>query len=68
MQKLIMITGEAWTGKTTCARLLYQELNNSAWLDGDDVWKINPFSCEDERLRNSDYSMAYVIENLGGLL
>lgn len=63
MQKLIMITGEAWTGKTTSARHLYQELNNSAWLDGDDVWRVNPFSCEDERLRNSDYSMAFVLDN-----
>lgn len=58
-----MITGEAWTGKTACSKLLYEGLNNSAWLDGDDVWKVNPFSVNDSRLRNSDYSMAFVVDN-----
>lgn len=52
MQKLVLITGEAWTGKSTCAKLLYKRFNNSAWFDGDDVWRVNPFSCSDSRLRN----------------
>ena len=34
--KLILIGGEAWTGKSTCAEILYRQLNNSAWLDGDE--------------------------------
>lgn len=63
MQKLIFITGEAWTGKTTCSNLLYQEYDNSAWLDGDDVWRVNPFSVADKRLRNSDLNMAFVLNN-----
>lgn len=29
MQKLIMITGESCTGKTTCGALLYKRLYNS---------------------------------------
>jgi len=63
MQKLIMITGEAWTGKSSSAELAFRMFDNSAWLDGDDVWKVNPFSIEDKRLRNSDKSMAFVVDN-----
>lgn len=60
--KLILIGGEAWTGKSTCARILYKRLNNSAWLDGDDVWRVNPWSVDDPRLRTSDINMAFVIQ------
>ncbi len=60
--KLILIGGEAWTGKSTCANLLYQRLNNSAWLDGDDVWRVNPWSLDDPRLRTSDVNMAFVLQ------
>lgn len=63
MQKLIFITGEAWTGKSILTNLLYQRFNNSAWLDGDDVWRVNPFNVNDSRLRNSDLNMAFVLEN-----
>lgn len=63
MQKLIMIAGEAWTGKSTCAKLLYKHFHNAAWLDGDDVWRVNPFDVNDKRLRNSDLNMAFVVEN-----
>ena len=60
--KLILIGGEAWTGKSTCAALLFKQLNNSAWLDGDDVWRVNPWSLEDPRLRTSDINMAFVVQ------
>ena len=63
MQKLILLAGEAWTGKSSCADQLYQRFSNSAWLDGDDVWRVNPFSVSDKRLRNSDLNMAFVIDN-----
>ena len=59
--KLIMIGGPPWVGKTTCARELFTSLDNSAWLDGDDVWRVNPFSVQDPRLRNSDKNMAFVL-------
>ncbi len=48
-------------GKTACARELFTSLDNSAWLDGDDVWRVNPFSVQDPRLRNSDKNMAFVL-------
>ncbi|MCJ7739539.1 MAG: hypothetical protein MUQ10_19870 [Anaerolineae bacterium] len=60
--KLILIGGEAWTGKTTCAEILYKRLDNSAWLDGDDVWRVNPWSVDDPRLRTSDINMAFVLQ------
>ena len=60
-QLLIMIGGPPWVGKTTCAREVFALLENSAWLDGDDVWRVNPFSVEDPRLRNSDRNMSFVL-------
>ena len=60
--KLILIGGEAWSGKSTCAKLLYQCLHNSAWLDGDDVWRVNPWSPDDPRLRMSDLNMAFLLQ------
>ena len=63
MQSLILLAGEAWTGKSTCAKLLYTKFANSAWLDGDDVWRVNPFSVDDPRLRNSDLNMAFILDN-----
>lgn len=60
--KLILIGGEAWTGKSTCAELLFRRLNNSAWLDGDDVWRVNPWSLDDPRLRTGDVNVAFVLQ------
>jgi len=60
--KLIFIGGEAWTGKSTCAEILFKRLDNSAWLDGDDVWRVNPWSLDDPRLRTSDINMAFVLQ------
>jgi broad-specificity NMP kinase len=56
-----MISGPPWVGKTTCSQEVFTSLPNSAWLDGDDVWCVNPFSVEDPRLRNSDRNMSYVL-------
>jgi hypothetical protein len=60
--KLIFIGGEAWTGKSVCAEILFRRLHNSAWLDGDDVWRVNPWSLDDSRLRTSDINMAFVLQ------
>jgi len=60
-QLLILIGGPPWVGKTTCAREVFASLHNSAWLDGDDVWRVNPFFVEDPRLRNSDRNMSFVL-------
>ena len=62
-QKLIFISGSPCVGKTTVAMYLYKEFNNSAYLDSDWVWCVNPFSIEDPRLRNGDKNVSYVLSN-----
>ena len=57
-----MIGGPPWVGKTTCAREVFTSLENSAWLDGDDVWRVNPFSVTDPRIRNSDRNISFVLK------
>ncbi|MDR2717659.1 MAG: AAA family ATPase [Treponema sp.] len=62
-QKLIIISGSPCVGKTTVANKLYEKFNNSAYLDSDWVWCVNPFSIEDSRLRNGDKNVSYVLSN-----
>ena len=57
-----MIGGPPWVGKTTCARTVFEALDNSTWLDGDDVWRVNPFSVRDSRLRNSEANMSFALQ------
>ena len=60
-QKLIIISGSPWVGKTTIAEGLSEAYENSARLDGDWVWCVNPFSVSDPRLRNGDKNMSFVL-------
>ena len=60
-QKLIIICGSPCVGKTTVADRLFQSYENSAYLDGDWCWCVNPFSINDPRLRNGDKNMSYVL-------
>lgn len=62
-QKLIIISGSPCVGKTTVADKLFQSYENSAFLDGDWCWCVNPFSISDPRLRNGDKSMSFVLSN-----
>ena len=62
-QKLILITGSPCVGKTAAADLLFESLENCAYLDGDWVWRVNPFSIQDPHLRNGDKSMSFVLSN-----
>ena len=52
--KLIFIGGEAWTGKSTCADILYKHLNNSAWLDGDSITLMSDENTLRERAKARD--------------
>ena len=56
-----MIGGPPWVGKTACAAEVFRALENSAWLDGDDVWQVNPFSVEDPRIRKADKNVSFVL-------
>lgn len=60
-QKLIIISGSPCVGKTTVSKKLFRMFENSAYLDGDWMWCVNPFSVEDPRLRDGDKNMSFVI-------
>jgi len=60
-QKLIIITGSPCVGKTTVADPLFESYENSAHCDGDWLWRVNPFSIQDPRLRNGDKNMSFVL-------
>lgn len=63
MKKLILLSGSPCVGKTTVGQYLLEQYNNSAYLDGDWCWCVNPFSVEDKRLRNGDKSMSFILSN-----
>ncbi len=60
-QKLIIISGSPWIGKSTIGKRVFEMLENSAYLDGDWAWCVNPFSVRDPRLRNGDKSMSFIL-------
>ncbi len=47
-KKLIIVNGVMGVGKTSVCRMLYKELDNSFWLDGDNYWMMNPFTVNEE--------------------
>ena len=63
MKKLILLSGSPCVGKTTVGQYLFEQYNNSAYLDGDWCWCVNPFSAKDKRIRNGDKSMSFVLSN-----
>ena len=63
MKKLILLSGSPCVGKTTVGQQLFEQYENSAYLDGDWCWCVNPFSVTDKRLRNGDKSMSFVLSN-----
>ena len=64
MQKaLILISGSPCVGKTAVGERLFENYDNSAYLDGDWCWCVHPFSVADKRLRNGDKSMSFVLSN-----
>lgn len=58
-QKLILITGSPWVGKTTVGEALFLSYDNSAYFDGDWAWTVHPFSISDPRLRNGDKTISF---------
>ncbi|MGL4873356.1 MAG: AAA family ATPase [Clostridium sp.] len=61
MKKLIIINGVMGVGKTAVSKALNKRLKNSFWLDGDNVWKMNPFVVDEENKK-------MVLENIGFVL
>jgi hypothetical protein len=66
--KLILIGGPPGVGKSAVASILWTMLDESAWLDGDDVWRIHPFRVDTERAALAEANIAAVLRNylLGG--
>lgn len=63
MSKLILIGGPPGIGKTTVAHLLWNELEHCAWLEGDAVWKIRPFSVTPASKRLAEANITAVLRN-----
>ncbi|MBW6409512.1 AAA family ATPase [Clostridium weizhouense] len=67
IKKLIIINGTMGVGKTTVSKSLYKALPNSAWLDGDWCWMINPFTVNEENkemvIKNISYMLNSFLEN-----
>ncbi len=47
MKKLYLIGGAMGAGKSAVGRELNRLANKSVWLDGDDLWRMNPFTVND---------------------
>lgn len=60
-KKLIIINGIMGVGKSTVSRNLYKKLDNCFFLEGDDLWRMNPFTVNDENKK-------MVIENITFML
>ncbi|MBI2851397.1 MAG: AAA family ATPase [Chloroflexi bacterium] len=61
--KLIIINGAPGIGKTTVGKLLHNRLSNSAFLDGDDVWRINPFEVNEKTKGLVEKNITLVLRN-----
>jgi broad-specificity NMP kinase len=60
-KQLIFIGGPPGVGKSSVARTLLRRLENAVWLDGDDVWRMNPFEVNEQ-------TCAMAIDNVQHLL
>ena len=63
LTNIIIINGAPGVGKSTVGSLLFSSLNNSAFLDGDDVWRINPFEVTDVTREIVEQNITFVLGN-----
>lgn len=63
MKKLIIINGTTGVGKTSVGKLLFKSLPHSTFLDGDDVWQINPFVVNEKTTEMVHQNIAFVLRN-----
>lgn len=63
MPKLIIVNGAPSVGKSTAANLIFPQLPNSAFLDGDDVWRINPFEVTERTKAIVDKNIPFVLRS-----
>ena len=60
-KKLIILSGGPCVGKSTVGQKIFEHYVNSAFCNGDWCWYVNPYSIEDNRSRNGDKNMAFLI-------
>jgi len=63
MKKFILIYGPPGIGKTTVGRELQEVLNNSMFLDVDNLWDINPFEVNNDNIQMVETNLEFMIEN-----
>ena len=62
-KKLIFIGGAPGIGKSTIAGLLLKDLENGVWLDGDDLWKMNPFLVDENTKAMVEKNISFVLNS-----
>ncbi|SFC18208.1 AAA family ATPase [Clostridium uliginosum] len=63
IKKFIIINGTMGVGKTSICENLHKTLPNSAWLDGDWCWMINPFTVNEENKEMVIKNITYILNN-----
>ena len=63
MTELIIINGAPGVGKSVVGNLLFSKLDNSAFLDGDDVWRTNPFEVNEATKNLVEDNIVSVLRN-----
>ena len=62
-KKLIFIGGAPGIGKSTVAGLLLKDLDNGVWLDGDDLWRMNPFLVDENTKAMVEKNIVFVLNS-----
>jgi len=63
MTKLVFIGGTPGIGKSTVADVLLGRLGNSVWLDGDDLWRMQPFTANEVTENMVEESIQFVLRS-----
>ena len=61
--KVVLITGAPGVGKSAVASILLERLPESIWLDGDDVWRMNPFRVNGTTTAMVEGNIQFVLRN-----
>jgi hypothetical protein len=59
----VLIGGPPGVGKSAVASRLSEMLDECAWLDGDDVWRVRPFRVDADSVALAERNIADVLRN-----